>query len=411
MIRQTGTNKPLRVFLTGMEWFPECRDGGLDRYFYEMTRALAEQGISGMALVSSAKATVLSNIQVRGMATRGASLFRRWAGSRALAREAFAKGVDIVNAHFALYAYPWLNLIPKSAGFVVNFQGPWAQEMATQHPGPKGWLKCRIARRIERAVYRRADLIITLSEAFAELLCRDYGIDRARVRVVPGALEVSPYLNAPDRAEARRRLGWQAEKVTLLAVRRLAKRMGLDLLIDAMAELRREFPDVLLYIGGRGPERAALEARIAQHRLEENVQLLGFIPEEHLPLVYAAANVSIVPTLALEGFGLITAESLASGTPVLGTAVGATPEILAPLDPNLIFPEPTAGAMALRLGEVLRGDMALPKRAACRGYAERYGWPRVLPRILDIFAEAMSEHRAGPTIDPSPAGRCPTRFR
>jgi glycosyltransferase involved in cell wall biosynthesis len=385
--------EPMRVLLSGMEWFPECRDGGLDRYFFDLTRSLAERGVEGTALVSSANSTSVGLIKIRGMAAKDAPLFRRWAAARALARQAFQDGVQIVNAHFALYAFPWLDLIPKHVGFVVNFQGPWAQEMATQSPGPRGWAKSQLAMRMERAVYRRADLLITLSEAFAELVCRDYGVDRARVRVVPGALNLTPYLAAPPRAEARRRLGWPAGRTILLAVRRLAKRMGLDLLIDAVAELRAEFPGLLLYIGGQGPERAALAARIAEHRLEEHVQLLGFISEDTLPLAYAAADASIVPTLALEGFGLITAESLASGTPVLGTPVGATPEILAPLDRNLVFAEPTAQAIAQRLREVLRGSVTLPERTLCRSYAERYGWPCVLPKILEVYHEAMEKRR------------------
>jgi glycogen(starch) synthase len=393
---KTDAGGPMRVLLSGMEWFPECRDGGLDRYFYDLTRALAERAVEGTALVSSASATSIGGIEIRGMAASDASLFRRWKAARSFARRAFQDGVQVVNAHFALYAFPWLDLIPKKVGFVVNFQGPWAKEIATQFPGPKGWAKSQLARWVERAVYRRADLVITLSEAFAELVSRDYGVERSRVRVVPGALDLTPYLAAPLRAEARQRLGWPAERTILLAVRRLAKRMGLDLLIDAIAELRAEFPGLLLYIGGKGPERAALEARIAEHRLEENVQLIGFVPEESLPLAYAAADASIVPTLALEGFGLITAESLASGTPVLGTPVGATPEILTPLDANLVFADPTAKAMAHRLRDILCGRVALPERSVCRSYAERYGWPSVIPKIIGIYQEAIAR-RAGAT--------------
>src|SRR4051812_41228960 len=131
----------MRVLLTGMEWFPECRDGGLDRYFYDLTRSLAGQGVLGTALVSSASAAALGGITIRGIATKDASLLRRWAGARSLARHAFKEGVEIVNAHFALYAFPWLDLIPKHTGFAVNFQGPWAEEMATQSPGARGWMK------------------------------------------------------------------------------------------------------------------------------------------------------------------------------------------------------------------------------------------------------------------------------
>jgi glycosyltransferase involved in cell wall biosynthesis len=122
--------------------------------------------------------------------------------------------------------------------------------------------------------------------------------------------------------------------------------------------------------------------------------MFGFVPEADLPALYAAADFSVVPTVALEGFGLVTVESLASGTPVLGTPVGATPEILSPLEPQLVFEAPTAEAMAQRLTEVLSGRIRLPGREACREYAQRYGWDAVTPRILEVYREAVEERRA-----------------
>src|SRR4051812_23316047 len=104
----------MKCLFTGMEWFPECQDGGLDRYFYEQSLALAERGdISATVVVSSCKPNQAGAFKLRPMATRGVSLFRRWAGARAEARRAFSGGVDLVNAHFALYAFPLLNLIPS----------------------------------------------------------------------------------------------------------------------------------------------------------------------------------------------------------------------------------------------------------------------------------------------------------
>jgi glycosyltransferase involved in cell wall biosynthesis len=394
MAKAVSETWPMKAFFSGMEWFPDCRDGGLDRYFFEQLQSMSVNGVKGEAIVSSAKPTTVGGIAIEGMAARGASLVERWRGARGLARRVLGGGVDVVNAHFALYAFPWINKIPARVPLVVNFQGPWAQEMRVESAGIKRRFMALLAKRIEGRVYRRADRLITLSEAFCSLLSQQYQIPLERIRVIPGALNVELYAGTPERLEARRRLGWQDDRTIFLAVRRLAKRMGLDLLIDAIARLKDEFPKLLLLIGGKGPESSALKTRIVDHRLEDHVQLLGFIPEADLPLAYAAADASVVPTLALEGFGLITAESLASGTPVLGTAVGATPEILGPLDPNLIFEAPTAEAIARRLRQVLCGEVRLPDRESCRDYARRYGWPAVTPKILEVYREAIEERRA-----------------
>jgi glycosyltransferase involved in cell wall biosynthesis len=276
---------------------------------------------------------------------------------------------------------------------VVNFQGPWADEIRAESSSWKRRLVARAAGLIERCVYHRADRIITLSAAFRELICARYGVRPERVRVVPGAADLRRYLQAPSRAEARTRLGLPQDRVIAVSVRRLARRMGLELLIEAADQLRRSHPELLLLIGGKGPLRGELETRIRQAGLEQHVRMLGFVPETDLPALYAAADFSVVPTVALEGFGLVTVESLASGTPVLGTPVGATPEILRPLDPQLVFDGPTAEAIAQRLGEVLRGAIRLPDRAACRSYAQRYSWSAVAPRILEVYREAIAERR------------------
>jgi glycosyltransferase involved in cell wall biosynthesis len=150
---------------------------------------------------------------------------------------------------------------------------------------------------------------------------------------------------------------------------------------------------VLLLIGGKGKEHENLQSLIKTSGMEENVRLLGFIPDKDLPLAYAAADSSVVPTLALEGFGLIIVESLASGTPALGTPVGGIPEILKGLDENLVFPEPTAVAIADRIQSILDGKITLPDRAACRAHARRYDWTAVGPQLLKIFHQAIEEER------------------
>ena len=378
-----------------MEWFPDCRDGGLDRYFFELVGAFAAMGMDGTVLVSATEQTSsLSGIRVQGMAPAGGSMQRRWTGARKAALETFRNGVDYVNAHVALYAFPWLDQLPPGVPLVVNFQGPWAEEMRVEARTFKKRLAAQAAFWIERRVYRRADRCITLSAAFRDLLHARYGVPLDRIRVVPGASDLTPYLQAPDRSAARSQLDWPQERQILLSVRRLARRMGLDLLIEAMAEVRKEFPEVLLLIGGKGPEAENLKAEIGKGKLEGNVRLLGFVPEADLAAAYAAADFSVVPTVALEGFGLITVESLASGTPVLGTRVGATPEILEPLCPELLFAEPTPQAMAEKIKAVLRGSVQVPGREECRAYSEQFGWPNVVPQLLAIFEEAIVEKKA-----------------
>ena len=118
-----------------------------------------------------------------------------------------------------------------------------------------------------------------------------------------------------------------------------------------------------MLIGGAGSHRAALERQVGELGLDKHVTFLGFVPDADLPRYYQAADVFVLPTRELEGFGLVTAEALACGTPVLGTPVGATPELLETLDPGLVFQDATAGAMEADLtASSSTGSRATPRR-------------------------------------------------
>ena len=78
--------------------------------------------------------------------------------------------------------------------------------------------------------------------------------------------------------------------------------------------------------------RSKLETSIKSLDQEHRIKLMGFIPEQDLVPYYESADLVVLPTQALEGFGLVMIEALAFGTPVLGTPVGAIPKILSPKD-------------------------------------------------------------------------------
>lgn len=103
--------------------------------------------------------------------------------------------------------------------------------------------------------------------------------------------------------------------------------------------------DITTYRGA-GSRRNDLESLTALLDLNEHVRFLDFIPDEHLPLYYQVADFFILPTQELEGFGLVTVETLACGTPVPSTPVGGIPEILRPLRPNVLFSGTEPDALA-----------------------------------------------------------------
>jgi glycosyltransferase involved in cell wall biosynthesis len=327
-----------------------------------------------------------SSGRVSAFAPDTSSLPARLLGVRRAARTALATGVDFVAGHFALYTLPLLGLLGDTP-LVVHFHGPWALESASEGDGrAKTWLK----RQLETRVYRRADRCIVLSEAFRTLLHTTHGVPLDRIRVVPGGVDVDRFAVEAAPAAARARLGWPQDRPIVLSVRRLARRMGLENLIAAFARVRAAHPDALLYIAGTGPRRADLEAEVRARGLSDHVRLLGFVPDRDLPYAYRAADLSVVPTVRLEGFGLITVESLAAGTPVLVTPIGGLPETVGALSEALVLPDATVDALAHGLTAALRAPASLPSRSSCRAYARStFGWPALARRTRDVYAEAI----------------------
>jgi glycosyltransferase involved in cell wall biosynthesis len=213
---------------------------------------------------------------------------------------------------------------------------------------------------------------------------------------IPGGVDTERFQPAEDRSAIRNRLGFAAGRPLLFTLRNLEARMGLDTLIQSMVIVRRQAPQTLLLIGGAGSLRNDLESLTASLGLNEHVQFLDFVPDEHLPLYYQAADFFILPTRELEGFGLVTVEALACGTPVLGTPIGATPEILQSLRSDLLFAgtEPDAIAELILKHHQLRcsdppGYQHL--RDACRRHAlEHYAWPPLVKALEQVLLHTIT---------------------
>jgi glycosyltransferase involved in cell wall biosynthesis len=358
----------LRILQIGMH--ERGSGGGLDRVFWDLVDQLAVfpdlalspfffQHRSTPIERRSGEFCLGSTSQFAGR--------RLWNLRQAVLSElrASRSGSVVVASHFAFYAAA---LLPKLSrmNHVVHFHGPWAAETAAEQ---RLQFNVAIKRAVEGAVYSSAKAFVTLSQAFKDLLTAEYRVDPARVHVIPGAVDAQRF-SPGDRIAARQLLGWPQDARILFCIRRLVRRMGLENLLDAFAEVAGEHPHAMLVLGGTGALRDKLELRARNHHLSGQVRFTGFIPEMDLPLAYRAADLSILPSQSLEGFGLTALESLACGTPVLVTPVGGLPEVVKQLDTKLILPEKGAAAIADRLHLFFSGAISLPSSNDCRKYVE-----------------------------------------
>lgn len=378
----------MKTLQLGLGWFPEY-PSGLDRFYYDCAHYLPKAGIEFKGLVAgSANVARDSHDQVRAFAPHESSLLHRWQSARKMvSQELSTADYDLVASHFSLYALPTLGLM-RDVPLVTHFQGPWALESAVE--GQQG-LGIRVKKYLESLSYKQANHFIVLSEAFRQLLHREYQIPLEMISVVPGGVATARFDLEMSPQQARRKLDWPGDdRKILFTVRRLANRMGLENLIYAISIVRQTYPEVLLLIAGKGALSETLQAQIESLDLTDHVKLLGFVPDDELPVHYRAANLSVVPTTDLEGFGLVVVESLAAGTPVLGTPVSAIPEILTPLSQDLLFEGTTAGNLAQGIQEALTDVRQLPDSDACKQYAQqRYDWRVIAQQIKQVYELAV----------------------
>lgn len=373
---------PRRVLQLGMGWFNE-EPGGLNRMYAGLVEALVAHGMHIEGIVAGDATRADAPRHIRFFAPRNASMIGRLRACRGVVRQRVAvAGIEVVAAHFAPYAAAVLDLV-GSRPFVFHFHGPWAAESLAE--GQRG-ARVVAKRAIEATVYHRADRFITLSRAFAELLSREFGVLRERIHVVPGGVNVRHFRPQASRGEGRDEFGIGSGRAVIGVVRRLVHRMGIESLIDAMVLVRAAVPEALLMIAGAGPLASRLPVRIASLGLQDHVKLVGFVSEARLPLFFRACDLSIVPSVALEGFGLAAIESLASGTPVLVTRVGGLPETVEDLEPALVLDDMSPAGIAAGIVEALHGRRPVPSEDDCaRHAAERFDWAVIARQTAAVY--------------------------
>ncbi|MGV3721923.1 MAG: asparagine synthase (glutamine-hydrolyzing) [Actinomycetota bacterium] len=331
-------------------------------------------------------------------------------GGKAFQRLALEQQFDLLNVHQPLEAAAVLQQAASHGLPVVyTYLSPWSDEYRVRFKrrirGRTGvtamamgaWMQMNsgLRARMERNALRRSDAVMVLSEYSASQIRDLHGLSTQHAAVIPGGVNCDRFKPLTDRLETRARLGLPSG-LLLLTVRNLVPRMGLDALITAMRSVVDTRPDARLVIAGTGMLRESLEEQVHSLGLTENVRFAGYVPEDRLADYYGAADLFVLPTRMLEGFGLVTIEALACGTPVLGTPIGGTQEILRRFDSTFLASGVEAEDLAegiTRQIRALEGDPRLRER--CREFArETYDWDVLIPQVEELMERVVASRRS-----------------
>jgi len=192
-------------------------------------------------------------------------------------------------------------------------------------------------------------------------------------------------------------LPWAGDGVPriLFVGRFTERRKGFTHLLRAMPLVRQQFPSTRLVVVGMGdPERFA---RVMDAAGVGGIDFVGFVPAAELPRYYASCDVFCAPSIERESFGIVLLEAMATGTPVVATAIPGYASVMSHGHDGLLVPPRDPQALALALVRLL-ADRDLRGRLTTAGHATAagYAWPRIAERVLDVYERAGIAAAAAP---------------
>lgn len=230
-----------------------------------------------------------------------------------------------------------------------------------------------------RSTLKEVDHIISVSSDLKDKLVDFYGISKSKISVIHNGIDSQKFFYIKKSA-ARKKLGLDLGKKYIISIGRLSSEKGLDHLIRAFAS----FPvdkNLELVLGGDGPRREDLEALSRECNVVDRVRFLGEVPHELTCLWYNSADLFCLPSLR-EGCPNVVIESLACGSPVVGTRVGAVPDLISSKELGLLVEPGDEMELSVALKNALETDW---DRAQINDIGRRNQWSDVGGKVIDVF--------------------------
>lgn len=242
-----------------------------------------------------------------------------------------------INSHYwdaGLAAQHLCNVLEVPHVHTPHSLGIWKKrQMEIDFPQSAGDFETRynFSRRIEeeRKLYADCDVVVATTPPQLDLIVGDYEISAAKVRMVPPGYDDHRFypVSEPSRAAIRSRLGYRGK--VILAIGRLARNKGYDLLIDAFPLVAKRVPEAVLHlaVGGSAANAneqtilAELKERAAQTGFADRIHFGSFIADKDMADHYRAADVFVLCS-RYEPFGMTAIEAMASGSPTVVTVHG-----------------------------------------------------------------------------------------
>jgi len=245
------------------------------------------------------------------------------------------------------------------------------------------YLPGRFTMMTSKLILQNADAVLALTEDMKQKM---WEICDKDISVVSNGVDLERFkTSSGDQREGNAK--------TIIFVGRLHPVKGVQYLIEAMAIVHQEMPDVKLVIVGDGVERSRLEELAERLNLNSCIQFAGQVPQESIPRLMHQADVFALSSLS-ESFGMVNLEAMASGLPIVATKVGGIPNIVEEGVNGYLVNAKNSEEIADRLLTLLQNDEIREKISANnREKAKLYTWDEITTKVEKEYQKAVARKR------------------
>jgi 1,2-diacylglycerol 3-alpha-glucosyltransferase len=211
--------------------------------------------------------------------------------------------------------------------------------------------------------------------------------------LIPNGVDVSRFNRKVDGSLIRKRLGIES-KYVVLSIGRLSSQKGIKYLVQASSSLKKDIPNLIVLICGRGEEEAYLKKMVKDLELDGIIKFLGYIPSDELPMYYAACDVFVLPSV-FETFALTLLEALSVGKPTVCAKVGGAKEIASQFEINyyskLVKPEDSEDLAKGILWYFSHPEFStINRKKIVNRKLKIYSWENVSLKINELYEQSYA---------------------
>jgi len=386
---------PPRVLIVSWE-YPPIVEGGLGRHVRKLSEGLVREGVEVHVLTRGARRHAAEEDRAGVIVHRVAEppfpkddldRFVRWVDDmNTHMRAAGAELADRIRPDL-VHGHDWL-VAKACAALAKRLSVPYLTTIhATEFGRHQGWVGKHpqsYIHRIETRMAKRADGVITCSHYMRGHVADVFGIDEARVEVIPNGIDPEDLVAVDDLAALRARFAAPDERLVLL-IGRLVYEKGFQVALDALPSVIERVGGVRFLVAGSGTHEQELRKQARRLGLMEHGTFLGWIGDDVLHSLYRIADLCVIPSL-YEPFGIVALEAMASGCPCIVADTGGLREIVAGHEVGLRFRRRDPRSLARMMERVLT-DAALRERlvAEASEHVLRFDWADVARKTLAVY--------------------------